>query len=132
VLGSVLGLAPSAAAAQVLADAVAIPAENTAKWLTEHARNTDRLTRLGQLQDRLRRASPSRATNALREQANELAREVAAWELRRGQLVILDEASLASTRRADRGPPLHRAVGTGRLVAVARRPPRRHRRLPDA
>ncbi|HET7305637.1 MAG TPA: AAA family ATPase, partial [Segeticoccus sp.] len=45
--GSVLGLAPSAAAAQVLADAVAIPAENTAKWLTEHARNTDRLTRLG-------------------------------------------------------------------------------------
>ena len=34
--GSVIGLAPSAAAAEVLADAVGVPTENTAKWITEH------------------------------------------------------------------------------------------------
>jgi ABC-type uncharacterized transport system ATPase subunit len=33
--GSVVGLAPSAAAAEVLADAVGVPTENTTKWLTE-------------------------------------------------------------------------------------------------
>ena len=33
--GSVLGLAPSAAAAEVLADELGIATENTAKWLTE-------------------------------------------------------------------------------------------------
>ena len=36
--GSVVGLAPSAAAAEVLADAVGVPTENTAKWLTEQTR----------------------------------------------------------------------------------------------
>ena len=36
--GSVIGLAPSAAAAEVLADELGIATENTAKWLTEHAR----------------------------------------------------------------------------------------------
>ena len=36
--GSVLGLAPSAAAAEVLADEIGIDTENTAKWLTEWRR----------------------------------------------------------------------------------------------
>ena len=36
--GSVIGLAPSAAAAEVLADELGIDTENTAKWLTEHRR----------------------------------------------------------------------------------------------
>ena len=36
--GSVVGLAPSAAAADVLAGDLRIPTENTAKWLHEHAR----------------------------------------------------------------------------------------------
>lgn len=34
--GSVIGLAPTAAAAQVLADELGIPTENTTKWATEH------------------------------------------------------------------------------------------------
>ncbi|SBN59710.1 TrwC relaxase [Propionibacterium freudenreichii] len=38
--GSVLGLAPSAAAAAVLADDLKIPTENTAKWLYEHRLGT--------------------------------------------------------------------------------------------
>lgn len=61
--GSVVGLAPSAAAAQVLAADLGVATENTAKWLWEHARGR--------------------------------------WNLRPGQLVILDEASLAGTFALD-------------------------------
>src|SRR5690606_19326063 len=62
--GSVVGLAPSAAAAQVLADDLGIATENTAKWLHDH-------TTLG-------------------------------LSFRAGQLVIVDEASLAGTLTLDR------------------------------
>ena len=47
--GSVLGLAPSAAAAEVLAAELGIETENTAKWLYEHRREADRPTALKQL-----------------------------------------------------------------------------------
>lgn len=56
--GSVTGLAPSAAAAEVLAGDLGISTENTAKWVYEHGRGLN---------------------------------------LRRGQLVVLDEASFAGT-----------------------------------
>jgi conjugative relaxase-like TrwC/TraI family protein len=62
--GSVVGLAPSAVAAQVLAEDLGIACENTAKWLHEHDRG--------------------RA------------------QFRRGQLVIIDEATLAGTLALDR------------------------------
>jgi len=62
--GSVIGLAPSAAAARELADDLGIATENTAKWLHEHGQG--------------------RAT------------------VRAGQLVIIDEASLAGTLTLDR------------------------------
>ena len=62
--GSVVGLAPSAVAAQVLADDLGIATENTAKWLDTHQR--------------------SGAT------------------FRKGQLVIVDEASMAGTLALDR------------------------------
>ncbi|MGO2655159.1 MobF family relaxase [Brachybacterium alimentarium] len=61
--GSVIGLAPSAAAADVLAGDLGISTENTAKWLHEH-RNGN-------------------------------------WNLTPGQLVIIDEASLAGTLALD-------------------------------
>ena len=38
---SVIGLAPSAAAAAVLGESLGVPTENTAKWLLEHDRGTD-------------------------------------------------------------------------------------------
>src|SRR5699024_1001222 len=57
--GSVTGLAPSAAAAAVLAEDLEIGTENTAKWRHEHAHGR--------------------------------------WDFRAGQLVIVDEASLAGT-----------------------------------
>lgn len=62
--GSVIGLAPSAAAAAVLGEDLDVQTENTAKWLHEHARGR--------------------------------------WDLRAGQLVVIDEASLAGTFALDR------------------------------
>ncbi|MCF4119959.1 relaxase domain-containing protein [Antribacter sp. KLBMP9083] len=61
--GSVVGLAPSAAAAEVLAGELGIGSENTAKWLHDH--------------------TPGRT------------------RFRPGQLVIVDEASLAGTHTLD-------------------------------
>lgn len=61
---SVIGLAPSAAAAEVLGDSLGIRAENTAKFLYEHGKDR--------------------------------------WNLRAGQLVLIDEASLAGTLALDR------------------------------
>lgn len=61
--GSVVGLAPSAAAAAVLGEDLAISTENTAKWRHEHAQGR--------------------------------------WDLQPGQLVIVDEASLAGTLALD-------------------------------
>lgn len=95
--GSVVGLAPSAAAAEVLADAVGVPTENTAKWITENRRLPEREARLRDYAARLANAYPSRATRQLQQEA---AAEMAAyrrWSLRPGQLVIVDEASMAAT-----------------------------------
>ncbi|GAB4084034.1 hypothetical protein GCM10028784_06640 [Myceligenerans cantabricum] len=63
-IGSVIGLAPSAAAAENLAGDLGIGCENTAKWLYEHAQGSASFTA--------------------------------------GDLVILDEATLAGTRTLDR------------------------------
>ena len=61
--GSVIGLAPSAAAAAVLAGDLGIGTEITAKWVHEHVKGR--------------------------------------WDLTAGQLVIVDEASLAGTLTLD-------------------------------
>ncbi|WP_345803371.1 MobF family relaxase [Microbacterium sp. AZCO] len=76
--GSVIGLAPSAAAARELADDLAIATENTAKWLHEHRQG--------------------RAT------------------VRAGQLVIIDEASLAGTLTLDRISTLATQAGAKVLL----------------
>lgn len=61
---SVIGLAPSAAAAEVLGDSLGVRAENTAKFLYEHHHGR--------------------------------------WNLQAGQLVLVDESSLAGTLALDR------------------------------
>lgn len=61
---SVIGLAPSAAAAEVLGESLGVRAENTAKFLYEHERGR--------------------------------------WHFQPGQLILLDEASLAGTLTLDR------------------------------
>lgn len=76
--GSVVGLAPSAAAAAVLAEDLDIQTENTAKWLFEHHRD--------------------------------------AWNLQAGQLMIVDEASLAGTLALDQITAHAAAVGAKVLL----------------
>ncbi len=114
--GSVVGLAPSAAAAQVLADAVGVPTENTAKWLIEAARRPEREARLAGLQARLDHASPSLRTRALLRQARRNAAEIDRWSLHPGQLVVIDEASMAGTLELDQITTLAREAGAKVLL----------------
>ena len=101
--GSVIGLAPSAAAAEVLAENLGIEAENTAKWLAEHRRLPERLAQRRRLGARLGTArghlggSSGRAESRLAT----LDADIARWQLRPGQLIIVDEASLAGTFALD-------------------------------
>ncbi|WP_423794344.1 ATP-dependent DNA helicase [Micrococcus terreus] len=76
--GSVVGLAPSAVAAQVLADDLGIQTENTAKWWQNHLVHGD--------------------------------------TFRTGQLVIVDEASLAGTLSLDRITNLAANAGAKMLL----------------
>lgn len=76
--GSVVGLAPSAAAAQALAGDLGVTCENTAKWFYEYDHGRT--------------------------------------ELRRGQLVIIDEATLADTTTLDRITSIASAAGAKALL----------------
>ena len=92
--GSVIGLAPSAAAAEVLGDEIQIPGENTAKWITE----AERIPKLAVERERLARTFAANGTNCRgRVQLAEMDRMIAARRFRSGQLVIIDEAGMAST-----------------------------------
>jgi conjugative relaxase-like TrwC/TraI family protein len=99
--GSVVGLAPSAAAAQVLAEEFGAATENTSKWLTEQARQPGRLREMDELRAKLHRAGPSLSASMIRKRIDKLSAEVDKWSLRSGQLVVVDEASLAGTFALD-------------------------------
>jgi conjugative relaxase-like TrwC/TraI family protein len=100
--GSVVGLAPSAAAAEVLADELGVPTENTAKWLTETAKEPNRLAEIDKLRTRLHRAPrSSSAAVAMQTRIDTLTAEVDRCRLRPAKLVIVDEASLAGTFALD-------------------------------
>lgn len=114
--GSVVGLAPSAAAADVLADAVGVPTENTAKWLAEQANQPQRRARLDDHSALLNRASPTLATRRLRDQAARLLAEYRRWALTPGRLVIVDEASMAATRDLDQITQYAAAAGAKMLL----------------
>ncbi|MEQ7845807.1 MobF family relaxase [Nocardioides kribbensis] len=76
--GSVIGLAPSATAAQALADDLGVACDNTAKWLHEYDNGRT--------------------------------------DLRAGQLVIIDEATLAGTTTLDRISGIAEAAGAKVLL----------------
>lgn len=101
--GSVIGLAPSAAAAEVLGEDMGIDTDNLAKWLYEHRQRGQRVRELGELHEKTRlgalaRRRPSpRLLEGIRRREEALAH----WTLRAGQLVVVDEASLASTFALD-------------------------------
>ena len=101
--GSVTGLAPSAAAAEVLGDDMGIETDNLAKWLYEHRQHGQRTRELEELREKVRLIERTgrepnprlRASIASREEA------LSRWTLRADQLVVVDEASLASTFALD-------------------------------
>lgn len=101
---SVVGLAPSAAAAQVLADELGIITDNTAKWLVEQPRNAERIERIGALTAMIDASSSPGTARARRlaAQRNVEQGELDRWSIRAGQLLIIDEASLAGTLALDR------------------------------
>ena len=99
--GSVLGLAPSAASAEALAVELGIDTENVAKWLHEHRQEAERLRGLSDLRAELRTVVSSRRRSLVRRRITAAEEEIARWRLRRGQLVIVDEASLAGTLALD-------------------------------
>jgi conjugative relaxase-like TrwC/TraI family protein len=106
--GSVIGLAPSAVAAEVLAGELGVATDNTAKWLTEHRKLPTRLDEARRIAALL--ADNPRPANCqrLRERQQSLNGEIARWQLRAGQLLIIDEAGLAGTFALDE---LVRAAG---------------------
>jgi conjugative relaxase-like TrwC/TraI family protein len=114
--GTVLGLAPSAAAAQVLTDELGITCENTAKWLTETRRNPRRRSQLAAAQARLNRSTHPIARRHHQQRTDSLTDEIDRWRLRAGQLIILDEASLAGTLTLDQISTQARAVGAKLLL----------------
>jgi conjugative relaxase-like TrwC/TraI family protein len=100
--GSVIGLAPSAAAAGELGSALGMRCETTAKWLWEttgpgaHARNSA----ITQLQQRFYAARANGDRAAQHHAATALAKlnqEQQRWRLLPGQLVIVDEAAMSGT-----------------------------------
>jgi len=101
--GSVIGLAPSAAAAEVLGVELGIDTENTAKWLTEHRRIPDLVAHRDRLATQLEdHPHPVSAyARRLRDQLRVAEQAVEERRLRPGQLVIVDDASLAGTFALD-------------------------------
>ncbi|ALO68181.1 hypothetical protein AS189_18855 [Arthrobacter alpinus] len=95
--GSVVGLAPAAASAEVLGRKLGLAAENVAKWLYETV-GQGAAHRAEQFQD-LEAADPSspwqRARTTQRMAALSMKQEQ--WSFRSNQLVIVDEASMVST-----------------------------------
>ncbi|MGH8890687.1 MAG: ATP-dependent DNA helicase, partial [Acidothermaceae bacterium] len=104
--GMVVGLAPSATAAAELAAALGVGCENTAKWLHETTgpAGRDRATKLDQLRA-LRAAALTRrdgaAVASIDRKGADLVGAGARFRLRAGQLLIVDEASLAGTLTLD-------------------------------
>jgi hypothetical protein len=98
----VVGLAPSAAAAEVLGAELGVATENTVKWLAEARKQTERLAQIDRLRSRLGTVrSTSVAYRTITGRIESLTAEVERWRVRAGQLVIVDEASLAGTFALD-------------------------------
>jgi conjugative relaxase-like TrwC/TraI family protein len=117
--GSVIGLAPSAAAAQALSDELGIETENTAKWLTDWRRVPELVAVRKSLEVNLFRHPHPNSPGAarLRSKLRTVDEALARSRLRAGQLVIVDEASLASTFVLDELVSAARQVGAKLLLA---------------
>ncbi|WP_298458258.1 MobF family relaxase [uncultured Cellulomonas sp.] len=104
--GSVIGLAPSSTAAAELAEALSIVCENTAKWLHESTGpgallRTTYLEHLTGERDAAQHTGDLRRLRTVDTAIADLTGEQRRWVMRPGQLVIVDEASLAGTATLD-------------------------------
>jgi conjugative relaxase-like TrwC/TraI family protein len=104
--GTVLGLAPSAAAAHELADALGVACENTAKWLHEStgpAAQQRAAVHAGLLEQRTTAAATgdARRVRCIDTALARLDVQQDRWRLRPGTLLVVDEASLAGTLALD-------------------------------
>ncbi|MFC9689054.1 MobF family relaxase [Kribbella sp. NPDC056951] len=100
--GSIIALAPSSAASGVLADAIGTPTENIAKWIYESVGLGAETRRQHIQQTEYAAHLANRTRRRLRHQrlASQLAglrAEDDRWRFHKNQLVIVDEASMAST-----------------------------------
>ncbi len=84
-----------------LGDELGIATENTAKWLAEADREASRLAEAGRLRAHASQL-PAQAAVAVLLRAAELETEVRRWQLKPGELLVVDEASLAGTFALDR------------------------------
>jgi len=98
-LGPVVGLAPSASAAHTLSTSLGVTCETTAKWLYESTGDgaATRALRYAEAVEREATTGFMEARDA-REEQWRLRIEQDTWRFSPGQLVIVDEASLADTR----------------------------------
>jgi conjugative relaxase-like TrwC/TraI family protein len=113
--GSVRGLAPSASAAATLAGELGFATENTAKWLHEAGKGAERLAEAARLRA-LAEAPPDQLSPSVIERAAAIETEVERWELHPGELLIVDEAGLASTLDLDRLATQAREAGAKLLL----------------
>jgi conjugative relaxase-like TrwC/TraI family protein len=99
--GSVVGLAPAAASAEVLGRELALATENVAKWLYESVGQGagNRASQFFDTEQRLTRqlANNSPQASRLAQRVAWLAAEHDRWRFHPNQLVVVDEASMVST-----------------------------------
>ncbi|MHA7199229.1 MobF family relaxase [Arthrobacter alkaliphilus] len=95
--GSIVGLAPAAASAEVLGRELSMATENVAKWLCESAGEGagNRANRFFEAERRLNHSGT--VTPRLAQEATRLAAEQNRWRFHPNQLVVVDEASMVST-----------------------------------
>lgn len=98
--GTVVGLAPAAASAEVLGRELALATENVAKWLYEsvgHGASLRAAQFFGTEQQLTVGATPGPRALQLAQRAARLAAEQDRWRFHPNQLVVVDEASMVST-----------------------------------
>lgn len=101
--GTVVGLATSANAADILGKELGVGTDNTAKWLTTYRSVPELAARADQLATRLaaHRYPRSAAAVRLRDELDHTRRQIASRRPQAGQLFLVDEASLAATLALD-------------------------------
>lgn len=100
-VGTVVGLAPAAASAEVLGRELAMSTENVAKWLYESVGQGAgiRAARFFDTEQHLNGQAAARSPHATRlaQEATRLAAEQNRWRFHPNELVVVDEASMVST-----------------------------------